>query len=151
MKRFVRVLREGLRVVLRRPVPSVVVVPVLPDGRVVFVRSVDSGLWGFPGGFIDWGETIEEAGRRELREETGLTATGAARLFGVYSSPARDPRLHSLAIALEIPCTGTPSPRDILEIAAAAAFPRDAPAPGPYTHDHDEVWRDWVGGEIVVR
>lgn len=49
------------------------------------------GLWALPGGFMDMEETLEEAARRELREETGIVAGELIR-FDTYDRPGRDPR-----------------------------------------------------------
>ncbi len=54
------------------------------DGSILLQRRTDDGLWGLPGGIVEPGESLEEAARRELREEVGLEA-GALSLFGVYS------------------------------------------------------------------
>ena len=56
------------------------------------------GCYALPGGFVDVGETVERACRRELKEETGLDV-GALRLIGVYSDPDRDPRGHTCSVA----------------------------------------------------
>jgi 8-oxo-dGTP diphosphatase len=56
-------------------------------GRVLLQRRGDGGTWGLPGGCLEMGETLEACARRELDEETGLTA-GALSLVGVYSEPA---------------------------------------------------------------
>jgi len=53
--------------------------------------------WALPGGFIDYGESAEDAVIREIKEETNLD-TEIAELFHVYSSPDRDPRQHTLSI-----------------------------------------------------
>ena len=56
------------------------------------------GAYALPGGFVEVGETAEDACRRELLEETGVRA-GKLRLVGVYSEPSRDPRGHTVSIA----------------------------------------------------
>ncbi|WP_083567808.1 NUDIX hydrolase [Hyphomicrobium sp. CS1GBMeth3] len=68
-------------------------------GRVLLIRRNNapfSGHLALPGGFVDVGETVEEACRRELAEETGIKAR-ALTLVGVYSDPERDPRGHGRA------------------------------------------------------
>ncbi|WP_342643522.1 NUDIX hydrolase [Rhodoligotrophos ferricapiens] len=69
-------------------------------GRVVLIRRKNppfEGSYALPGGFVDVGETVEDACRRELKEETGLDA-GELTLVGVYSSPDRDPRFHTASV-----------------------------------------------------
>ena len=63
-------------------------------GRVLLVRRANppfAGHYALPGGFVERGETVEAACRREFLEETGLEA-GPLHWVGVYSDPARDPR-----------------------------------------------------------
>ena len=55
-------------------------------GRVLLQHRADNGLWGYHGGCVELGENTEAAARRELLEETGLTA-GKITLFGVFSGP----------------------------------------------------------------
>jgi 8-oxo-dGTP diphosphatase len=56
------------------------------------------GCLALPGGFVEMGETVEQAARRELAEETGMEATKLS-LVGVYSKPGRDPRGHVCSVA----------------------------------------------------
>ncbi len=71
------------------------------SGRVLLIRRKYppfQGRYALPGGFVEIGETVEDACRRELKEETGVEA-GALRLIGVYSDPERDPRGHTCSVA----------------------------------------------------
>ena len=56
------------------------------EGRVLLEKRHDDGRWGYAGGAVEPDEVVEDAARRELREETGLEA-GALEFFGVYSGP----------------------------------------------------------------
>ncbi len=70
-------------------------------GRVLLIRRKNppfQGAYALPGGFVDVGETVEDACRRELLEETGIEG-GDLRLIGVYSDPRRDPRGHTVSVA----------------------------------------------------
>lgn len=70
-------------------------------GRLLLIRRRNepfAGLYALPGGFVDVGETVEAACRRELLEETHVEA-GKLTLVGVYSDPARDPRGHTCTVA----------------------------------------------------
>ena len=70
------------------------------DNSVVLIkRKYDpfKGCWAIPGGFIEYGERVEEAVVREAKEETGLEVE-IERLVGVYSDPARDPRGHVVSV-----------------------------------------------------
>ena len=70
-------------------------------GNVLLIRrkyDPFKGTYALPGGFVEVGERVEDACRRELKEETGLEV-GGLRLIGVYSDPNRDPRGHTCSIA----------------------------------------------------
>jgi 8-oxo-dGTP diphosphatase len=69
-------------------------------GEVLLIERKNppfKGHLALPGGFVDVGETVEAACRRELMEETGVKA-GRLKLLGVYSDPARDPRGHTVSV-----------------------------------------------------
>lgn len=107
-----------------RPGPSLTVDCVVFDAhdRLLLIRRRHEpfiGHYALPGGFVDIGETVENAARRELQEETSLEA-GALRLIGVYSDPMRDPRRHTVSVAYLVDdFSGAPQAGDD---AAAAEF-----------------------------
>jgi 8-oxo-dGTP diphosphatase len=82
--------------------PKLMVDVVIPSEKgVVLVRRGSEpyeGQWALPGGFVEVGETVEQAAVREAAEETGL-AVEVSRLAGVYSEPDRDPRGHNVSVA----------------------------------------------------
>lgn len=83
--------------------PKLMVDVVVPseEGSVLLIRRASDpyeGQWALPGGFVEVGETLEEAAAREAEEETGLKVE-IVRLVGVYSAPDRDPRGHNVSCA----------------------------------------------------
>jgi O-acetyl-ADP-ribose deacetylase (regulator of RNase III)/ADP-ribose pyrophosphatase YjhB (NUDIX family) len=68
----------------------------IEDGVVLIERKNPPFGWALPGGFVDYGESLEEAVRREAKEETGLELE-ALRQFHTYSQPGRDPRFHTIS------------------------------------------------------
>jgi 8-oxo-dGTP diphosphatase len=104
------------------------------DGGIVLVRRRYPPLgWALPGGFVDLGETVAAAARREAREETGLDVELTA-LLGVYSDPQRDPRgFHTVSAVFVGRATGVPVAAD--DAAEARVFPLDGlPADIPFDH-----------------
>ena len=78
-------------VTIVRHAPSVVIVPVAEDGRVILIRqyraSVDRELWELPAGSVNPGESPEEAAARECEEEIGLVPRSLERIRGLYPAP----------------------------------------------------------------
>src|SRR5687768_4800051 len=90
-------------------------------GRVLLIRRGHdpfAGAYALPGGFVEVGETVERACRREVLEEVGVEV-GALRLVGVYSDPSRDPRGHTVSIAYTATLPETAVPRSGSDAAAA--------------------------------
>lgn len=91
----------------RNPVPTVDVI-VQKGAKVLMIRRKKdpfAGRLALPGGFVNEGETVEEAARREAKEETSLEVE-PIEILGVYSDPARDPRRHVLTVVFVAIITG---------------------------------------------
>lgn len=114
--------KGALRLVFRHPITGTSIIPILDDGRVVLIRRRDTGQWALPGGMVEWGEDITTTIKRELIEETGLELLDVRRLVGVYSSPNRDPRFHSICIAIAVNVKGNLKVQDQYEINDVQAF-----------------------------
>ena len=80
--------------VYRNPVPTVDIIIELEEGIVLIERKNPPHGWALPGGFVDYGESYENAAIREAKEETGLDVI-LQRQFHTYSTPDRDPRQHT--------------------------------------------------------
>lgn len=81
------------------------------QGIVLIERKHPPLGLALPGGFVDRGERVEEALKREMREEIGLNVR-IVELLGVYSDPGRDPRLHTVSVVYRCIATGRPKAGD---------------------------------------
>lgn len=126
----------------RNPVPTVdVVVFDAGLGIVLVKRANPPEGWALPGGFVDYGETVEAAAVREVREETGLDVA-LTGLLGVYSDPERDPRRHTLSVVF------TGQTKDVGKLragddAARAQFFPLALLPESLAFDHGRIVDDF--------
>ncbi|MGB3295568.1 MAG: NUDIX hydrolase [Phormidesmis sp.] len=148
--RRLRPVRTLLGLLLRRPIVGTSVIPLLPDGRIVLIRRRDNGRWGLPGGIVDWDEDIATAAKRELAEETGLMLTTVGRLVGVYSGAHRDPRFHSVCVALEAQAEGTFQIVDQAEVSEVRAFEVSDLPLAELAHDHQQQLQDYFTGKTVL-
>jgi 8-oxo-dGTP diphosphatase len=103
-------------------------------------RDPYKGRFALPGGFVEYGETVETAVKRELEEETGLK-TKVLDIFGVYSDPDRDPRGHTVTIVFCMEYLGG-EPKGSDDAAAARFFPMEKLP--PLAFDHDKIIKDFL-------
>jgi len=126
----------------RNPIPTVDVIIELAEGIVLIERRNEPFGWAIPGGFVDYGETLENAALRESREETSLTLSiEDLRLLGCYSDPTRDARSHNISTVYVAKATGEPKAGD--DAAGLAVFPIDS-LPQPLCFDHGKILSDYL-------
>ncbi|MFA6889205.1 MAG: NUDIX hydrolase [Candidatus Woesearchaeota archaeon] len=114
-------------------------------GGIVLVNRVSEPFgWAIPGGFVVFGETVEQAAMREAKEETNLDIT-IDKQFHVYSDPKRDPRgSHSITLVLIADGKGTLKAGD--DAQEADVFSLDGPLP-KLVFDHAQILKDYVNDE----
>ena len=132
----------------RNPVPTVDIIIEMQDesgnnrGILLIARKNPPHGWALPGGFVDYGESLETAAVREAQEETSLDVE-LIRQFHSYSDPDRDPRQHTITTVFIASSTGTP---------AAADDARDAKIfnaenlPHDIVFDHGKILKDYFKG-----
>jgi 8-oxo-dGTP diphosphatase len=134
----------------RNPVPTVDIIIEVDDGqsagkkRIVLIKRKNPPFgWALPGGFVDYGETMEAAAVREALEETSMPVA-LVRQFHTYSEPTRDPRQHTISTVFIATAQGTPSGAD--DASEARIFSIDA-LPEPMAFDHADILRDYREGK----
>ncbi len=124
----------------RNPVPTVDIIIETSGGIVLIERRNEPLGWALPGGFVDYGEMLEDAARREALEETGMEISDL-RLLGCYSDPSRDRRQHNISTVFVAKGSGTPRAGD--DAGRAATFPTDR-LPWPLCFDHEAIIADYL-------
>lgn len=133
--------RHFLEVLAWGPLVTVDAIVEVPGGIVLVERSNPPFGFALPGGFVDYGESLEEAVRREAAEETGLELSDL-RQFHTYSDPSRDPRFHTVSTVFTAKAAGSPRAGD--DAAAVRVVTTDEVAGLIFAFDHGKVLADWL-------
>lgn len=139
----------------KKPFPTVDIIIEVDreDGRpgiVLIERKNPPFGWALPGGFVDYGESLEDAAVREAREETSLDIEHLEQLH-TYSDPHRDPRFHTITTVYMAIAKGRPRAQD--DAKNIGVFTLED-RPRPLAFDHEKILRDYLrkkqgGGSIV--
>ena len=133
----------------RNPFPTVDIIIEMPagppgsgreEGGVVLIRRRNPPHgWALPGGFVDYGESLEAAAVREAAEETSMNIRLTGQL-GAYSDPERDPRHHTITVVFVARGEGRPRAAD--DAADIGVFTRET-FPEDIAFDHAKILRDY--------
>ena len=123
----------------RNPLPTVDIIIAVEGGIVLIERKNPPFGWAIPGGFVDYGESVEACAVREAKEETGLDVHLTDLLY-VYSRPDRDPRHHTLTTVFLATAEGQPVAAD--DAKNAGVFGQ-LTLPEPIVFDHASILADY--------
>lgn len=124
---------------LKTPLLTVDIIIRFQGGIVLIERKNPPAGWALPGGFVDVGESVEEAAVREAREETNLDVR-LLEQFHVYSNPKRDPRFHTVSVVFIGEGRGVLEGRDDARKAAVYTSPH---LPEEIAFDHGRIVKDY--------
>jgi 8-oxo-dGTP diphosphatase len=116
-----------------------IIIEIQDQGIILIKRKNSPHGWALPGGFVDYGEALEAAARREAKEETGLSVE-LVRQLHTYSDPARDPRHHTITTVFIARSTSTPFADDDAE--EIGIFTKEN-LPQPLMFDHAKILADY--------
>lgn len=130
--------------IYRNPIPTVdIIIEIDSKGIILIKRKNPPFGWALPGGFVDYGESLEEAAKREAKEETNLEIY-SLRQFHTYSDPSRDPRHHSISTVYIAKAKGIPQAKDdALEIGIF----NESNLPEEIAFDHRQILKDYFREE----
>lgn len=123
----------------RNPLVTVDVIIEINPGIVLIERKNPPYGWALPGGFVDYGESLETSAVREAKEETSLDIR-LVEQFHAYSDPDRDPRHHTVTTVFIAQGTGTLKSAD--DAKNIGVFTREN-LPSPIAFDHAKIIRDY--------
>ena len=133
--------------IYHNPLPTVDVIIMVAGGIVLIKRKNPPFGWALPGGFVDYGESLEQAAIREAKEETSLDIELVSQL-GAYSEPTRDPRHHTITVVFVSRAPGKPlAADDAIEI---GVFNQEN-LPHPLVFDHPRIIEDFFRREYAWR
>lgn len=124
----------------RNPFPTVDIIIEIQGGIVLIERKNPPYGWALPGGFVDYGESLEAAAVREAREETSLEVSNL-RLLGCYSDPGRDERMHTISTVYVADGHGAPQAADD---AARLKIFQSTNLPEKLCFDHATILSDYL-------
>ncbi|UCD84209.1 MAG: NUDIX hydrolase [Deltaproteobacteria bacterium] len=124
----------------RNPIPTVDIIIELEGRGVVLIERKNPPYgWAIPGGYLDYGESLEEAAVREAKEETSLKVE-LREQFYTYSRPDRDPRHHTVTTVYLARAEGEPVAAD--DAKGIGVFNKDN-LPRPLAFDHEQILKDY--------
>jgi len=125
---------------IKTPFLTVDIIIRYQGGIVLIERKNPPPGWALPGGFVDVGESLEEAAIREAKEETSLDIT-LVEQFHAYSKPGRDPRFHTVTMVFIADGTGILKGRD--DARKAEVFTENT-FPVQIAFDHGDIINDYL-------
>jgi len=127
---------------LSNPIPTADLIIEYNRGIVLIKRKNPPEGWALPGGFVEYGESLETAAVREAKEETGLDVE-LLRQFHTYSDPKRDPRHHTITTVFIAKAKGKAMAGD--DAKEIGVFSKDI-LPDQIAFDHRDIINDYFSG-----